>query len=207
VAQVLDVFWGPVVLRLIAEVSELVWQIVDCLAQLENPRFVIDAVRTVYPAAEVSVRRYEHSQFAAPFFRLTVPYTLAGDGFAPLKYVTELRSSDPLGLLVSALSAGLRVGERSIFTLYVGNAAGPATAQAEVRKIQQPNINPFQLLSVRGWMDASLKVATGHAWTAKYARDAAPEGLVFPDAAPGVSHCPDHGIISLAFGVSPTLTR
>ena len=132
----LGLFEARVVLRIGAEVEKVVWQLIDCFTPREDPILVMQAVRAIYPAAEVEVANYQPRRATDPFARGVVLCKLENDLFAPIKSVMETKGSDPLASLVHSM-ADLREGEQFTYTLCLGGYCDWERVKAERKKTQQ----------------------------------------------------------------------
>jgi len=133
------------------------WHIVD-LAHGIRPELMEQALRAVYPEAEVRARPLHSPEVAEPFYRFTSYYGLLDPIVGPLLYVTEIKAVDPLAPLIDVLSR-LQPGERISYILAVAGTADEAYAWGE-RRVTRSTIHPLQLLTRAGQRDALLKLIT-----------------------------------------------
>ena len=121
------------------------WQIWD-IRQGYNPDLIKQAVKSVYPQADVTVSALVNPEFTNPFWRDFVVFKQYEHFVAPIKYVTELTKLDPLAHLVQGMSK-LKEGERITHLLYVPSMIDEKTRKDAHKKITQSNWLPSLDLS------------------------------------------------------------
>lgn len=149
ITQVQDIIFA-----IVADHEKISWQIWD-IRQGYNPDFIIQAVKSVYPQADVTVSVLVSPEFTKSFWRNTIVFKQYEHFVTPIKYVTELTKLDPLAHFVQGMSE-LKVGERITHFLYVPSMIDEKTHKEAYRKITQSNWLPSLDLS-------SLEAAVGSA--------------------------------------------
>jgi hypothetical protein len=157
--------------RIQADQDGIRWQIVDAF-HLVMPNVMEELIRASYPRAEVTVTVEDAGEeVEAPFYRYVCQYQQMNMFVAPMLYVTDITTVDPIAALAQAMNQ-LQPGERVSYVLGVlGPAPVEAYQQAE-RMITQSTIHPLQLLSNAGIQDALAKKLSGYDRVDKFvARD------------------------------------
>jgi hypothetical protein len=181
IEHVLTQLGGTAALRVVAEPHKVTWQIVDYLVEWENTDAVVQGIRTIYPEAEVSVADYQPTITAYPFHRVAFPLILSNTKagwVAPMRFVEECNTVDPLTQLVQALAGELKEGSRATFTVCASGATDAATRKQGESALKQSNVNWVAVGAnlifggVSGWVktgvDLTAMAATGNLQTDKY---------------------------------------
>jgi len=102
---------GNVILRIKATPNSIVWQVIDANASPWSSDVVVRAIHSVFLEAEVTEsQELTDPLMTYPLWRRVDYFTLAAIFPAPLLTAREIHKTDPLNLLVNALS-DLREGE------------------------------------------------------------------------------------------------
>ena len=157
---------GKITFRIVAESDRIVWQLLD-MRILAEPSFITRCVLTFYPEAEVDVSRYSHPELPTPAWRWVDLYRLTGDHYVPIKYVSDLKHSDPMDALVQAMS-GLEEGERIIYTLHIQGVADAAEKKRLKKKVTRSTLHPLRFLSYEGIGSVIADVTMGQTRTSRY---------------------------------------
>ena len=160
--------FGHLTFRILAEPGSIRWQVLDLRLGV-SPDVVIQAIRAVFPEADVEVGAVGAAHFHEPFYRYIFKFRHERPFPAPMAYVSDLRDYDPLAGLTNALS-DLRVGERVIYTLHVGGLA-PWAYPAGVEMITQQNLNAHAFDSLESTIRATSRAFNGDDRTAVYNSD------------------------------------
>lgn len=134
-----------IIFAIVAENGSISWQIWD-IRQGYNPDLIKQAVKSVYPQADITVSALVNPEFTNPFWRDFVVFKQYEHFVAPIKYVTELTKLDPLAHLVQGMSE-LKEGERITHLLYVPSMIDEKTRKDAHKKITQSNWLPSLDLS------------------------------------------------------------
>src|SRR5262249_46922971 len=116
-------------------------------------------IRSCYPEAEIEIRGQQRTEVESAFYRYISYYRQTNMFVAPLRYVDDFKSFDPLNALTQAMN-GLLPGERVTYSLALAGSAQAAYKAGE-RLITQSTIHPLQLTTRYGVGNAIGKVLSG----------------------------------------------
>lgn len=156
VSQLLYAF-PDLLLGIVANNQGIRWELTDAFGKT-HPEVLEQLVRASYPDAEVSVAIAETQDIPTPFYRYTCAYQQLNEFVAPLRYVDDLKASDPLNTFTQALS-GLKEGEEVTFLLAIAGNADDAYKRGE-QMVTQSTIHPLQIFVRGGFEDAAAKILT-----------------------------------------------
>jgi hypothetical protein len=160
--------FGHLTFRILAEPGSIRWQVLDLRLGV-SPDVVIQAIRAVFPEADVEVGALGAVNFHEPFYRYIFKFRHERPFPAPMAYVSDLRDFDPLAGLTNALS-DLRDGERVVYTLHVGGLA-PWAYPAGVEMITKQQLNVHDFDSFEGTVRATTRAFNGNDRTAAYSSE------------------------------------
>ena len=158
--------FGKITFCIVADQDQVVWQVIDLWLHLPPDR-ITRAIQAAYPEAWVAVSPFAHPVFVRPFFRNVVFYTQRVDFIAPMVIAPELKKVDPLTLLVQSMS-NLQPGEQVMHLLHVLAPISPTLKEMAHKRINQSQIQPWQLLSAQGREQALGVLLAGNPRAAKF---------------------------------------
>lgn len=113
---------GSLALRIATSGHEIQWQVLDLDSTPVAAGLIAQAVRKVYPDAEVTAGAYEPPPFDGPFYRVVESYGQLQDFVGPIKYPKDFAHSDPLAVVANLMN-NLEQGERVVYTIFLGNSS------------------------------------------------------------------------------------
>lgn len=118
IAHMGDFFEYHVTFRILVESGQVLWQIVDVNGLYSKPKFVHDAIKVIYPEADVTNSKYELPEISYPISRFLMWCYLQRPFYFPLVSANDIKDIDPVASLVQAMS-GMHEGQRFVYTLHV----------------------------------------------------------------------------------------
>lgn len=152
-------------LRIVAEYNRTWWEILDWRSD-EPPEYIIQAIHSYYPDAEVKHEEVSETPVEYPFYRYIIFFRQAADFVWPITSATELKEFDPLVALTQGMS-DLKPGERAIYTLALSIHADYAQKAGE-KLITRSRIHPLQAMSPWGRSHAVADLIYGTTRDEKY---------------------------------------
>jgi len=138
----------PVVFQILGEPGQTYWQIVDLHGTYSGTEIIPQAIRSVYPEAQITAAAVEPRQDGFPFYRLTLFFRQSTLLAFPIRYPDELKQGDPLSLVANTM-AQLTVGERMVFALYLGNS-DPAYAKESLKSVTRSPFHWYDVVIIAG---------------------------------------------------------
>jgi len=131
-------------LQIVAEHQRMRWEITDWRTGA-HPDFVLRAVNTHYPKAEVEWVEDEGTEEEYPYYRYVIFYQQAAAFVWPMKHVEDLKIFDPLAAITQSMS-DLQPGERMTYTLALSTGADYAYKLGEKLITANP-VNPLEFVT------------------------------------------------------------
>ena len=158
-ANILDKLGGKLVLQIVADHTSVKWRILDVQTNID-PNVVMQAIRSFFPDAEITVADVDMEDCTKSFHRHTMPFALVHPPLAPMRFVEHLTKFDPLTTLTSEMDA-LEEDESITYNIFVTDPAIFLYQQVENLLTDKQDLNPFLLLSHEGQAIVGEQLGSG----------------------------------------------
>ncbi len=156
--QQLALQFQEVTLAIVATHNSITWQVWD-LRKREHPDLVPRTIKSIYPDADIVVRRMEYPSVENAFNRYVMLYRQNDDFVEPIKYIHDLKKRDPLASLVQTMRPQ-KVGERITHIIQIASATSDKERQNAFSRITQSAANPFDVINLTSWEGAGETVGS-----------------------------------------------
>lgn len=138
----------PLVFRIVGQRNTTRWQIVDLRGRYNDTQVIPQAVRSVYPQAQVTLIDPAPDRMVPPFYRLTIFFRQSAPFAFPIRYPDELKQGDPLALVANTM-AQLAADEQMVLAIYLGDT-DPQYAKEALKSVTRSAFHWYDIVIMAG---------------------------------------------------------